>query len=326
MTAAVWNTPPDVCATDSPAKNVVRFLYNHDFMRSTGKLTWLTIKGGSKKYVDTILSELPAEQLHLSTPVHAVSSGEGKSILVTATGKRETFDHIIFACHADDVLRILDAGSGATPEEREILGAFRWNRNDVWLHSDEKLMPRSRLAWSCWNSIMRTTFDENGAVKANDPQVSLTYWMNNIQHLPTEKHGHLFLTLNPPSPPSPERTLGRYDYTHPVLSTDGVRAQRRLVQLNARAIESSRHRTFAGAWSRYGFHEDGFAAGLRAAAVLPGVTPPFAIVDADVELGEPRAGTVACVFDVLNTVRAYFVLIIGSVMFHVFSSVLKKVD
>jgi len=149
----------------------------------------------SKKYVDTILSELPAEQLHLSTPVHAVSSGEGKSILVTATGKRETFDHIIFACHADDVLRILNAGSGATPEEREILGAFRWNRNDVWLHSDEKvgvhssppftrkkwlltrrtcqLMPRSRLAWSCWNSIMRTTFDENGAVKANDPQVSL---------------------------------------------------------------------------------------------------------------------------------------------------------
>jgi predicted NAD/FAD-binding protein len=82
---------------------------------------------------------LPAKQLHLSTPVHAVSSGDGKSILVTATGQRETFDHIIFACHADDALRILDAGSGATPEEREILGAFRWNRNDVWLHSDENV-------------------------------------------------------------------------------------------------------------------------------------------------------------------------------------------
>ena len=150
--------------------------------------------------------------------------------------------------------------------------------------------------------------------------------MNNIQHLPTEKYGHLFLTLNPPSPPSAEHTLGRYVYTHPVLSTDGVRAQRRLVQLNSRAIESGRHRAFAGAWSRYGFHEDGFAAGLRAAAMLPGVSPPFAIVDADVELGEPRAGVIARVFDVLNVVRAYFVLIIGSVLLLVFSSVMKKVD
>ena len=150
--------------------------------------------------------------------------------------------------------------------------------------------------------------------------------MNNIQHLPTEKHGHLFLTLNPPSPPSVEHTLSRYVYTHPVLSTDGVGAQRRLMQLNIRAIESGRHRVFAGAWSRYGFHEDGFAAGLCAAALLPSVAPPFAIVDADLELGEPRAGVIARVFDVLNVVRAYSVPIIGSVLFVVFSSVMKKVD
>lgn len=104
-----------------------------------GRLLILIFFCRSKKYVDAILSEFPAKQLHLSTPVHAVLSGEGNLILVTATGKRETFDYIIFACHADDALRILDAGSGATPEEREILGAFGWNRNDVWLHSDENV-------------------------------------------------------------------------------------------------------------------------------------------------------------------------------------------
>ena len=93
----------------------------------------------SKKYVDSILSRLSAERLHLSTPVHAVSSGEDDAMLVTATGKRETFDHIIFACHTDDALRILDAGSGATPAERDILGAFRWAKNDVWLHSDQSV-------------------------------------------------------------------------------------------------------------------------------------------------------------------------------------------
>ena len=90
----------------------------------------------SKKYVDSIISKLPTEQLHLSTPVQAVSSDKGKATLVTATGKRETFDHIIFACHTDVALRILDAGGGATPEEREILGVYRWSKNDVWLHSD----------------------------------------------------------------------------------------------------------------------------------------------------------------------------------------------
>jgi predicted NAD/FAD-binding protein len=148
----------------------------------------------SKKYVKSILSQLPSAQLHISTPVHAVWSGEGNMILETAAGKRETFDHIIFACHSDDALRILDAGSGATPAEREVLGAFRWSRNEVWLHTDEnvsfhsplvleedmepdgwvcQLMPRSRLAWSCWNYITRTTVDEQGKKKANDPQVSL---------------------------------------------------------------------------------------------------------------------------------------------------------
>ena len=132
--------------------------------------------------------------------MHAVSSGKDNTILETATGERETFDHIIFACHSDDTLRILDAGGGATPEERETLGAFCWSRNEVWLHSDEsvgvdsplslsllfarggkaaanlqtcQLMPCSRLAWSCWNYMTRTTLDEQGSKKANDPQVSL---------------------------------------------------------------------------------------------------------------------------------------------------------
>ncbi|KAF8482445.1 amine oxidase [Russula ochroleuca] len=317
MTAAVWSTPPDVCAIDFPAKTLIRFMYNHHLLQITGKPSWLTIKGGSKKYVESVLSQLPAAQLHLSTPVHAIWSGEGSTILEMATGKRETFDHIIFACHSDDALRILDAGSGATPAERETLGAFCWSRNEVWLHSDESLMPRSRLAWSCWNYITRTTVDEKGMKKANDPQVSLTDWMNDLQRLSSQKHGDLFATLNPLFPPSPTRVLGHYTYAHPVLSANAVRAQRRLAQLNAQAAEagSGQHRAFAGAWTRYGFHEDGFVSGLRVAAALPDVAPPFAIADADVERGEPRVGTMARLFDVLEVVRAFAALLVGRVLF-----------
>lgn len=89
----------------------------------------------SKTYVESILSLLPSAQLHLSIPVHAVLSGEGNVILDPATGKHESFDHIIFACHSDDALRILDAGSGATPAEREVFSAFRWSGSEVWLDS-----------------------------------------------------------------------------------------------------------------------------------------------------------------------------------------------
>jgi len=145
--------------------------------------------------------------------------------------------------------------------------------------------------------------------------------MNDLQHLSSEKHGHLFATLNPLFPPSPARVLGHYTYTHPVFSAGSVRAQYRLAQLNAQTAgtnegqESGRHCTFAGAWARYGFHEDGFASGLRAAAALPGVTPPFKIVDADVERGEPRVDAMARLFDALEVMRAFAALLVGRVLF-----------
>jgi predicted NAD/FAD-binding protein len=154
--------------------------------------------------------------------------------------------------------------------------------------------------------------------------------MNDLQRLSAEKHGNLFATLNPLSPPSQKHLLGRYAYSHPVLSADAVRAQRRLAQLNSRATDSGRHRAFAGAWTRYGFHEDGFAAGLRAAAALPGVALPFAIVDADVERGEPCAGTIAYVFDMLEALRALVVVVVARVLRVMITTnnrhVAKKVD
>ena len=148
--------------------------------------------------------------------------------------------------------------------------------------------------------------------------------MNDIQRIPAEKHGYLFVTLNPPSPPSPEHVIGHYSYMHPLQTEDAVRAQRRVVQLNASATAKGRHRAFAGAWTGYGFHEHGFTAGLRAAAALPDVRLPFRIAEADVECGVPRAGVMARVFDVLNVLRVYVNLIIGGVLFFVVWSVGRK--
>jgi hypothetical protein len=150
--------------------------------------------------------------------------------------------------------------------------------------------------------------------------------MNDLQSNPSQKHGHLFATLDPLFPPSPTRILGHYAYSHPVLSANSVRAQYELALLNAQAMrtrtgpESARHRVFAGAWTHYGFHEDGFASGLCAAAALPGVAPPFMITNADFERGKPFTTVMpmAWLFDVLETVRAFTALLIGRALLVVF--------
>ena len=156
--------------------------------------------------------------------------------------------------------------------------------------------------------------------------------MNDLQSLSSQKHGHLFATLNPLSPPFPTRVLGHYTYSHPVLSTDSVRAQCQLALLNAQATtttttttepESGRHRVFAGAWTHYGFHEDGFASGLRAAAALPGVAPPFMITNADFERGKSlhTVMPVARLFDVLEVVRAFTAWLVGRILLVLFRAI-----
>jgi predicted NAD/FAD-binding protein len=137
-------------------------------------------------------------------------------------------------------------------------------------------------------------------------------WMNDLQRLPSQKHGNLFATLNPLFPPSPTSILGHYGYLHPVLSAGAVRAQRYLAQPNAPV--AWRHRAFAGAWTRYGFHKDGFASCMHTAAAVSGVVPPFPNADADVESGEPREGAMARLFDALEVVRAFAALFVGRVV------------
>ncbi|KAJ7696705.1 FAD/NAD(P)-binding domain-containing protein [Mycena rosella] len=254
MTACIWSTPPDKCAMDFPARTLIQFLNNHHLLQITGKPSWLTLEGGSRIYVNQILSKLPAAQLHLSTPVRSVSTEAGVSTvqLTTATGDTETYDHVIFACHSDTALSILQAGEGMTHDERDVLNMFQWNRNEAVLHSDVKLMPQSRLAWSCWNYLTQSVLDCQGRRKANSDQ-----------HIPESKYGPVLVTLNPPFEPREGTIAGRYQYDHPVLDANAVRAQKMMSK-----IQRARGLSYAGAYLKYGFHEDGFASGLAAASYL----------------------------------------------------------
>ncbi|KAJ7608445.1 FAD/NAD(P)-binding domain-containing protein [Roridomyces roridus] len=303
MTACIWSTPPDKCAMDFPARTLIQFLNNHHLLQITGKPSWLTLAGGrqsssnilcSRVYVNKILSKLPAEQLHLSTPIAAVSTEEGTSgvQLTTAGGVMETYDHVIFACHSDTTLQILRAGEGMTKDEEEILGMFQWNRNEAILHSDVNLMPQSRLAWSCWNYLTQSVQDAQGKRKANSDQVSLyvaillsTHGMNDLQHISEKQHGPVLVTLNPPFEPRTDLQAGRWQYDHPVLDSTAIRAQKRMSE-----IQHTRGLSYAGAWLKYGFHEDAFASGLAAVRPLVGKggRMPFQI-DLEVDRRPPSA-------------------------------------
>ncbi|KAI0059599.1 FAD/NAD(P)-binding domain-containing protein [Artomyces pyxidatus] len=312
MTAAVWSTPPDLCALDFPAKTLIRFFHNHHLLQIIGKPSWLTIAGGSKKYVNAILSKLPSSYLRLNTPVRSVHSNQdgGKTsvILHTEAGETVVYDHVIFACHSDQALKIIEAGEGgATDDEKRILGRFGWSRNEVVLHSDESFMPRSRLAWSCWNYLTTSGTGPDGTERANSSQVSLpcsdyplprligsSDYMNGLQHISVAKHGLLLATLNPLSQPAPEKTLARFRYDHPILTGDAVRMQAEMPK-----IQNVRGLSFAGAWMRYGFHEDGFAAGLRAAATL-GSSTSFQVENAE-RAGAETVGLVARAFGLFES-------------------------
>ncbi|KAJ4491291.1 FAD/NAD(P)-binding domain-containing protein [Lentinula edodes] len=290
MTAAIWSTPPDKCALDFPARTLIQFMHNHHLLQVTGKPSWLTIPGGSHQYVKTILSSLPDSQLHLSTPIASIRNSGSSVELTTASGQSSTYDHIILACHSDTALSILRAGGDVTKDEETILGMFEWNRNTVVVHNDIQLMPKSRSAWSCWNYLTYSEVDEKGVRRANSDKVSLTYGMNDLQHISEEEHGPVLVTLNPPFEPA--TNFGCHSYDHPVLDGKAVQAQNLMSQ-----IQDTRNISYAGAYLKYGFHEDGFTSGLLAASSYASTLQPTVRLPFEIEYAEssgPRGNNAAC--------------------------------
>jgi len=182
-----------------------------------------------------------------------VPPGAGKAGVMVVTDRgAERFDEVVLACHSDQALALLD---DATADERAVLGAIRYHRNRAVLHTDATLLPRRRLAWAAWN------YERAPDRAREDAAVCLHYLINRLQPLPWQQP--VVVSLNPGREPDPQRVIGEYDYAHPVFDAAAIAAQRRLGQIQGRS-----HLWFAGAWTRYGFHEDGLMSGLAVADSL----------------------------------------------------------
>lgn len=242
MGAAIWSASVERMRA-FPARHFVRFFHNHGLLQLADRPRWRTVSGGSRRYVERLTSALA--DVRLGCAVRAVMR-DADGAVVHAAGQ-ERFDAVVLACHAHQALALLEAPSAA---ERAVLGAIKGQPNRAVLHTDATLMPRRRAAWSSWNYL--------AGGRANDGKVALTYWMNRLQNIPGPD---LFVTLNPPR--EPRGVLVERLYSHPQFDTAAMAAQARLP-----AIQGNGGVYFAGAWTGWGFHEDGIASAVRVAGLL----------------------------------------------------------
>jgi predicted NAD/FAD-binding protein len=278
MTAAVWSTSPDKASLDFPAITLVRFFWNHHlFSTISARPDWMTIPGGTRQYIDAVMADFPSDRVHLKSEVAGLIPGKNGAVSLSVNGKVEVFDHVILATHGDQAFQIL--GQAANEQERETLGAFKTSRNVAILHSDLSLMSRRRIAWSSWNYITESPFPPSPTT-TNISKVCLTYWMNLLQHIPESEFGQVLVTLNPLSPPDPRLVQGIWEYSHPMYTAAAIRSQALLPK-----IQNTRSISYCGAWTKYGFHEDGFSSGLSAAMNHLGAKLPFEFVDSTFSRG-----------------------------------------
>lgn len=253
MGAAIWSAPADRMM-DFPAANFVTFFNNHRLLHAD-RPVWRTVKGGSINYVQRLTAAF-RDHLRLGCAVAEIERKPHGVIVHDCHGHRETYDHVVIAAHSDQALRLL---ADPSPQEQDILGDIRYAPNIVYLHRDPRLMPRRRGAWASWNFLR---WPREGA-PLND--VAVTYWMNRLQGIDVDKP--LFVSLNPPFAPDPALTFGRYLCDHPQFDAQAFAAQSRLAE-----IQGPRRTWFCGAWTGYGFHEDGLTSGLAVAQALGGTT------------------------------------------------------
>lgn len=290
MTAAVWSTSPEKCALDFPAMTLVRFMWNHHLLTTVAaRPSWMTIPGGSQQYIDAVMKDFPASNVHLRTHVAGVEDINDKVILQfdDVNKGEELFDHVILACHGDQALDIIR--DGGTQEERDILAGFQTTVNTAVLHSDLSLMPRRRAAWSAWNLMTRSLHDvarTTEGEEAKDDAVCLTYNMNILQHLPVSEVGDVLVTLNPVESPNPQTVQGTWTYHHPLYNERMIQSQKALP-----SIQNTRNISYCGAWTKYGFHEDGFSSGLKVAMEHLDAKLPFEFTDSTFSRGRrPQFG------------------------------------
>ena len=253
MIGCIWSCPTDQMLR-FPVGTMVRFCHNHGLVQVADRPQWHTVRGGSREYVQRMLARIG--DARLVTPVRAVrrvppTTGAAGVWVGTDHGE-ERFDDVVLATHTDQSLALLP---DAPADERRWLASLRYQRNRTVLHTDTSVMPRRRLAWASWN------YERAPSAGQEQAAVCLHYWINRLQPLPWQTP--VIVSLNPTRPIDPAHVVAEFDVDHPVFDLAATAAQRSLERFQGRS-----HVWYCGAWTRYGFHEDGLMSGMAVVQAL----------------------------------------------------------
>ena len=242
MVAAIWSMPFSK-ARDIPFELFLNFFNNHGLFKLKDRPQWYTVTNRSRNYVSKVLDKINGEYFKNYEIKKIIRSDDNVRIFINTLGEYRDYDHVVLACHADQSLKLIDNPS---IEEKEILKEFTYISNEAYLHTDVDLMPNKTNAWSSWNSIS----------KKDLTKTCVTYWLNKLQNLDTNKN--YFLTLNPITEIKDSKIIKKINFTHPYLNNKSFEMQNRLKDL-----QGKKRVWFSGSYFGYGFHEDGLKSSLE---------------------------------------------------------------
>jgi predicted NAD/FAD-binding protein len=249
MAGCIWSCPTEQMLA-FPLATFVRFCHNHGLIQVSNRPQWHTVTGGARHYVQKMLEAIPHSYLNTAvTSVRRVPVGSSYQVRVESARGVQLYDHVVLATHSDQALRLLQ---DASDTEHAMLAAVGYQPNQAILHTDASCLPERRKAWSAWN------YESTGT---DESRVCVHYLLNKLQPLPVKTP--VIVSLNPIHAPDPAKVLASFDYAHPVFDGPAINAQRQLL-----SMQGDRNTWFAGAWTGYGFHEDGLKSGLSVAAAI----------------------------------------------------------
>ncbi|MDP4773064.1 MAG: FAD-dependent oxidoreductase [Limnohabitans sp.] len=248
MLGCIWSCPTDQML-QFPVATMIRFCHNHGLIQVTNRPQWFSVVGGARNYVEKILAGVHDKRLN--TPVRLIER-DAQGVRIITDGHAERFDQVVIATHTDQALSLLRQASG---EERSLLGAIRYQDNRAVLHTDASVLPANPKTWAAWN------YERAASSERESSRVCLHYLLNRLQRIPFAQP--VVVSLNPLHDIDPATIVGEYDYAHPVFDLAAIEAQKRLPLL-----QGQQHTWYAGAWTGYGFHEDGLKSGLQVGRAL----------------------------------------------------------
>lgn len=254
MIGAIWSCPVAEMMR-FPIHTLIHFCDNHGLLNIIDRPQWLTVAGGSREYVTRLVSALKSKGVTINhegvSSVNRTSSANGKIQLTTELGNSFEFDEVVFACHSDETIEILKDPSS---EEKQILSSIPYQANTAYVHTDESLLPANKKAWAAWNYSSNALSDKGDDLAS---EVCVHYLINQLQPLPDYLKDHsIIVSLNPHQLPKPELTHSVINYAHPLFDMAAINSQEQLP-----LIQGKNNTWYCGAWTGYGFHEDGLKSG-----------------------------------------------------------------